>query len=226
MSSPAFVLILVAILASACSAFAGHAPCQLASAESDTDVEDVRVGRPPRVLVEVLLVEIANVDLGLLGEKSFPEIASSPNIRVLTNPHILADDHQLALISIPLPAAEDPNRPRGPDQEQRWTVKADVLAHDELRLELGVATIEGDGAVAEPMRVAFAMADRQRAIVKTVFPVREGHSIVAVVRPDILRNEGDLRRVYERKMRERAHASGRLGEASGAGAKGFPRAGP
>jgi hypothetical protein len=149
-----------------------------------------RAPDPPRVLVDALLVEIANADLGLLGEASFAEIAASPKVAVLAHPSILAADHEPATISI-----------RGASgDEERWTVKADVVARDELGLDVGVATGRG----ADPFHVALVTRDGQRTIVGTNLPARDRCSIVALLRPDIVRSDADLRRIYERKMRERA----------------------
>ena len=155
MSSRAFVPIIAAVITTACRVNA-EAPA------------------PARVFVEVLLVETGDADVGALGEKSFADISSSPKVTVLTNPNILAVDHQDAQL-----AAHD----------LHWTLRTDVVAHDELRLQLALATAGGGGTVADGMRASVAMTDGQRLVVKTRLPAPAGRSILAVIRPDIVRSD-------------------------------------
>lgn len=153
---------------------------------------------PTRVFVEAMLVDIPNngVALAMLGTGTFAEIAATPDVTVMASPHVLANDREETRLQLGPDASPDSGQP----QAWSWKYNPRVLDGDQIQLEFELSS----SASSEPAHTTLTLAQNQTAVLGTKFPAPQGHATVVVIQASVVRDQADLRRIFERKMNERA----------------------
>jgi hypothetical protein len=127
---------------------------------------------PPRVFVEALVVEAPASRIGELGTLGFAKVRALPDVFVIASPNLIAPDRTRAEIAA---------------FGVRLAVTPEVLTAD-VRLSIRVNGSE----------TSTTLRDAQTVVITTSLPASHGGATFLIVRPNIIRDERDLRRVFER----------------------------
>ena len=146
-----------------------------------------------RVFVETMLIEIPSSRLTTLGARSFAQVATDSTVRVLTSPHVLIEDHKQ--IRLELDDSAD---------AWHWQLSADVMADPSVRIGIELMRTTSGQKVHTTMVVAAG----QTVVAPTTLAAGEGMTMVLLMRAEVVRSNEDLKRIFERKMRERRAALG------------------
>ncbi|HEU4539266.1 MAG TPA: hypothetical protein VFS00_34330 [Polyangiaceae bacterium] len=187
-----------------------------------------RAAERPRVFVEVMLLEGRADELATSPPPSFDfdELAAryAGHVRTL---HLLVADGSASEIA--LPGASQASTPQATHLDGtsagglRVRAKADVVEPAQVRLDLGI-DFEGPPQ-GRPLRETVAVGSGQVVVFGAGAGAR-GERRLVLCRADIVRSDGDLRRIYEAKQRRRDGRSSSFGrhgnERSGSFVAGAP----
>jgi hypothetical protein len=131
---------------------------------------------PNTVLVQAMVVEVPPSRIGDLGDSSFAKVAALPGVSVMTSPSLVVQGG--------VPATFE----SGPEPLVRLAVRAEILTEDDLWLDI---QLTGDAETSASQLVHNA----QPVILRANRPAVHGGTTLLVIRSDVIRDEGDLRRL-------------------------------
>lgn len=156
---------------------------------------------PVRVFVEAMVFDVPAGGLPGVGvpapsTASFGDLAERAGSRFVVSPHVLAANDEVARMSRPAPAAEATSGIDAAFASYRLDVKPHVIEPGRVRLDVDFDLAQ------KPMKTTVEVDDKQLVFLGTDVTV-EGRRLVLVVRPNIVRNDGDLRMMFAERAARR-----------------------
>jgi hypothetical protein len=131
---------------------------------------------PNTLLVQAMVVEVPSSRIGDVADSSFAKIAALPGVSVMTSPSLVAQGS--------VPATFE----SGPEPLVRLAVRGEILTEDDVWLDV---QLTGDAEASTSQLVHNA----QPVILRVNRPAVHGRTTLLVIRSDVIRDEGDLRRL-------------------------------
>jgi hypothetical protein len=198
MSTSALAPLLLFLTLGACSAPSSVEPAAPTTTDARARSESAD-GGAPRVFVEAMIVDVPDDRRASLARWSFAQIAARSDLTVVASPSLLTRDRAPAHMFIHSPRAQAD----AVGEELFWLVDPELLEHDEVRLDLDLVS----KALRTPMHTSLAVHASETVVVGTQLSNREGHTLVVLLRANVVRTEDDLRAIFERKMKEQQSAA-------------------
>jgi hypothetical protein len=148
-----------------------------------------------QVFVELGLLEVVGDPSALLDGRSFDDLTLGKDVTLIASPNLLARDHMVAELRT---------------DDLGVTVKPDIRADQSVRLDLALSTRASNDLAVRSWQTSI-IVPRDQTILVGATRDHDDHARLVAVRATIVRNQAELRAVFERRMRERA-AKQRPGE--------------
>lgn len=178
----------VTLFASACSSAGPSA----STAEADTT---------PRVFVEAMVFDVPSGGLTAVGgadpnAMSFGDLAAQAGARYVVSPHVLATNDEITRMSRPTTFSKAPSAIDAAFASYRLDVKPHII--EPGRVRLGVDFDLAD----KQMKTTVEVEDKRVLFLPTEVTVEDRH-LWLVVRTNIVRNDGDLRALFDERSAQR-----------------------